>query len=248
MKKKTKLKLSDVFHGLQKQMESKLTFNRKTLLHSVEKGDSSELEWGVMLSTYLPARYSVGRAHIIDYEGNFSEQIDIVIYDRQYSPFILKQNGATYIPAECVYAVIEIKQEITLNNLRYAVQKASSVRKLKRTSAKIIQADGKDFQAKKPPKILAGILAINGKMTQNMKIYLKGLDETNCLNFGCSLNSQYFKINNFQQQAENSLPLNIDFILNSENGLVLFFLNLLSELQKMGTVPAIEIDKYISNI
>ena len=81
--KSKKLDLNKVFVGLQNQMEAKLAFNRKILLHPVEKGEGSELEWIDMLSTYLPKRYSVSKAHIIDHIGNVSEQIDIVIFATQ---------------------------------------------------------------------------------------------------------------------------------------------------------------------
>ena len=137
MSKNKKVDIKEIFSGLQDQMEAKLTFNKKILTHPVSKGDASELEWLDMLSTYLPKRYCVSKAHVIDHEGSVSDQIDIVIYDRHYSPFILQQNGATYIPAESVYVVIEVKPTIDASTIKYASQKALSVRRLKRTSAKI---------------------------------------------------------------------------------------------------------------
>jgi Domain of unknown function (DUF6602) len=247
MMQKNKLELKKVFSGLQKQMESQLTLNREILLHPVEKGDASELEWINMLSTYLPKRYSVSKAHIIDYEGSYSQQIDIVIYDSHYSPFILKQNGATYIPAECVYAVIEVKQDLSLQNLKYASKKVSSVRKLKRTSAKIIQADGRDFDPKTPPKILSGLLTIGGTLTNNMMDYIKNLKANDCLNFGCALSGIYFKTKNYHPWQHITPPYSLE-IKKGSKSLLLFFMNMLTELQKMGTVPAIELGKYIKQI
>ena len=124
MKSKQRINIRDIFLGLQEQMRAKLTLNRKILTHPVSKGDANELEWIDMLSAYLPSRYRADRAFVIDCEGNMSDQIDIVIYDRHYSPFILKQNGATYIPAESVYAVVEVKPTLSPQNIRYASQKA----------------------------------------------------------------------------------------------------------------------------
>src|ERR1700721_930198 len=128
VKKSTKVNLKEIFKGLQTQMEAKLTFNRKVVNHPTAKGTATELEWTEMLSTYLPKRYCADCAFVIDADGNISEQIDIVIFDRQYSPFILRQNGVTYIPAECVYAVIEVKQDLSKKNIAYAKKKAASVR------------------------------------------------------------------------------------------------------------------------
>ena len=41
-----------------------------------------------MLDKYLPKRYQAAKAHVVDSLGNFSQQIDVVVFDRQYSPFI----------------------------------------------------------------------------------------------------------------------------------------------------------------
>ena len=41
---------------------------------------------------------------VIDHEGNVSQQIDIVLYDVFYTPFIFNHDGFKYIPAEGVYA------------------------------------------------------------------------------------------------------------------------------------------------
>jgi hypothetical protein len=73
-----------------------------------------------MLNNYLPERYFVDNAFVLDCEGKLSDQIDVVIYDRQYSPFLFNQNFVKYIPAESVYAVFEVRQEIDLGNLKYA--------------------------------------------------------------------------------------------------------------------------------
>ncbi len=137
---KRKINIRDIFLGLQKQMRSKLSLNKKILTHPVTKGDASESEWINMLTSYLPSRYRADRAFVIDCEGNVSDQIDIVIYDRHYSPFILKQGGSTYIPAESVYAVIEVKPTLNKKNVEYASKKANSVRILKRTTATIVHA------------------------------------------------------------------------------------------------------------
>jgi len=130
-------------------MRAKLSLNKKILTHPVSKGNASELEWLSMLSSYLPTRYKVEKAFVIDSEGKVSDQIDIVIFDRHYSPFLLRQNGATYVPAESVYAVIEVKPTLNPASIRYTADKAASVRRLKRTSAPIVHAGGKIDTPKK---------------------------------------------------------------------------------------------------
>jgi hypothetical protein len=239
MKKKNRIDIRKIFLGLQDQMHAKLSLNRRIICHPTTKGDASELEWVDMLSTYLPRRYQVDKAFVIDCKGNISEQIDIVIFDRHYSPFLLRQNGATYIPAESVYAIIEVKPILTSANISYASKKASSVRRLKRTTAKIVHAGGEIDKPKKPFDILAGILTIEGKCTAQMEKQLKNLRKEGFLNFGCSLNKESFW---FKRDSAGSLILE-----NSKQGegLIFFFLNLLSELQQLGTVSAMDIQCYI---
>ena len=68
--------------------------------------------WLEMLNTYLPERYKADSAFVMDHRGRLSEQIDVVIYDRQYSPLLFKQDGVLYVPAESVYAVFDVKQDM----------------------------------------------------------------------------------------------------------------------------------------
>lgn len=240
VKSKHRINIRDIFLGLQQQMRTKLTLNRKILTHPVSKGDANELEWIDMLSSYLPSRYCADKAFVIDCDGNVSDQIDIVIYDRHYSPFILKQNGATYIPAESVYAIIEVKPNINTTNIGYASRKAESVRRLKRTTAPIIHAGGKIEKPKKPFYILAGVLTIEGNLSVTLKKQLEGLDKKSFLHFGCSLRDGTFwfkKNKRGRYYFEKS---------TKEEALIFFFLNLLSELQQLGTVPAIDLKAYIN--
>lgn len=74
------------------------------------KGDVTEWDWIAVLREHLPTRYCVDKAFIVDSRGNLSQQLDLVIFDKQYGPIVFHRHGATYIPAESVYAVFEVKQ------------------------------------------------------------------------------------------------------------------------------------------
>ncbi|HEY0557803.1 MAG TPA: DUF6602 domain-containing protein, partial [Thermoanaerobaculia bacterium] len=125
--------LRKLFLSLQEQLAARLQTNRAMLDHPGAKGSATEESWREMLGEYLPKRYCVSKAFVIDAEGTRSDEIDLVIYDRQYSPFLLKQDGAIFIPAESVYGVLEIKQSLTGRDVTYAIEKAASVRRLRRT-------------------------------------------------------------------------------------------------------------------
>jgi hypothetical protein len=233
--------LKNIFYNLQYQMIQKLSSNREIVFHAPTKGGTTELNWIKWLKKYLPNRYQVDQAFIIDSNGRFSEQIDLVVYDQQYSPFVFNQDGAIYIPAESVYAVFEIKQELDKVNFEYASKKIKSVRLLNRTSAPIVQASGRIDNPKKPFLIIGGILTLTtswkdvfGEAFQNC---ISKTDELSRLDMGCCLEKGSFVI-----KYDSEIYA---FETSSEDeSLIYYFLKLLSKLQELGTVPALDINAY----
>jgi hypothetical protein len=149
--------LSTLLAGLHEDIEQKLKTARKAFGHAPTKGDASEQVWLELLNLYLPKRYHAAKAHVVDSNGRFSQQIDVVVFDRQYSPFIFHFQEQTIIPAESVYGVFEAKQSINADQVDYAHEKIETVRTLHRTSLPIPTANGL-ANPKIPHHILGGIL------------------------------------------------------------------------------------------
>lgn len=235
------LNLHHIFLNLQRQMIQKLSANREIIFHPTSKGDASEINWIEWLKTYLPRRYEVDKAFVIDSNNRFSHQLDLVIYDRQYSPFVFNQDGAIYIPAESVYAVFEIKQELDKTNLLYAAEKIKSVRLLNRTSAPIVHAGGQIQEPKPPFRIMGGILTLTSGWIDifgdAFQSCINSLDEVSQIDIGCILEKASYTID-YQQKS-----FSIETSQNDET-LIYLFLKLLINLQKLGTVPAMDIEAY----
>ena len=134
--------LSQLLSSLHEDIQHRLSTARKSFKHPGTKGDASEAIWIDMLAQYLPERYQVASAHVVYSTGNFSDQIDAVVFDRQYSPFIFTYEKQLIVPAESVYAVFEAKQTADANLVKYAQDKVASVRSLHRTSLPIPHAGG----------------------------------------------------------------------------------------------------------
>jgi hypothetical protein len=240
-KKNKSVNLGDVFLGLQKEMEAALRSARKNVQHPTAKGNISENSWRNLLENYLPQRYCVAEAFVVDSKGNISEQLDLVIFDRQYSPFLFKVEGACYIPAESVYAVFEIKQTANKKQFEYAAKKAASVRKLKRTSISIPHAGG-SFAPVKPKEIIAGFLALTGGnkfcSPKELSQFLKKQPKDSRLHLVCVLQrgSISLSIGKNQRKTIKTFPV--------DQALIQFFLSLLTALQRVGTVPAMDIESY----
>jgi hypothetical protein len=250
MVRKTKRKLpsvdlKEIFLGLQKEMIATLRTTRKHVGHPGTKGTVSENSWRKLLKTYLPERYEVAEAFILDSEGKLSDQMDLVIFDRHFSPFLFHREGACYIPAESVYAVFEIKQEATKKHIEYAAAKAESVRRLKRTSTHVPHAGGR-FDPVTPKKIIAGLLSLTGGpksgLSAEFSALIKNLPAQRRLNLGCVLERGTFNI-----VLSKSRVSRVD-IFPAEQALIQFFLSLLTALQTIGTVPAMDVQAYAASL
>ncbi len=243
MSEEKKVEMLDIFSSLQEEMLAKLEVGRKSIPHATSKGDDSEEQWIKWLKTYLPNRYSVKKAFVIDSNGNLSEQIDVVVFDQQYTPFILHHEGAIYIPAEGVYGVFEVKQTLNKEYVKYAKEKAHSVRVLKRTSAPIPHAGGV-YKSKDPIPILAGLLTYksdwNPPFGDSLKSELIDSKLSERLNLLCSLCDGSMEVKYNDEIEYNVVP--------KDKSLVFFFLKLFSMLQSVGTVAAMDIDEYIKAI
>lgn len=246
-----KINMRQLFHGMQKTMVQDLATIRENIDHEPTKGEGSEQIWIQFLKDYLPKRYSVAKAKIVDYRGNTSDAIDVVIYDSQYTPFVLNKAGIIYIPAESVYAVFEAKQEISKDMLAYAGKKIESVRRLERTTAPVV-----DKGVVKPApslfRILGGFLCLDNtwknsiENSTHFRKYVKDATESQFIDIGCVLNDRSFKAENYLSDKLTPM-VNINFSTENET-LIFFFLKLVAELQKLGTVRPIDLNKYIDQL
>lgn len=283
MAENKKIELKSLFASMQNQMSAQLSTNRDNITHSTSKGDALENAWIEWLRKYLPNRYSVDKAIVIDYEGTISQQMDIVIYDNWFTPFIFTQNGFHYIPAEGVYAVFEVKPDISgssdrKHNIAYAGEKIESVRVLKREAANFING-GIKYSARPLTKILGGILTStkSGSKNNNDTLIKHIKEQTNLksIDIGCIADYGSFYIDYkspkrieekngrvqdytgeiteagmlpYLEYYENREYLDSNFS-SAENSFVTFYMQLTRHLQQsIGTVPAINMNKYLESI
>lgn len=235
--------MRDMFKRMQAQMLTTLELGRTQIIHNGEMGEAAEESWRKWLREYLPKRYRVDKAIVVDCDGNTSDQIDIVIYDSQYSYFVFRHEQVIYVPAESVYAVIEVKQDLNKAHLEYAGNKAASVRKLRRTSVEIPFAAGK-YRPKPLHDILAGIITIESTwkdpLGDTLKTNIRSLSPEQKIDFGCAIKHGAFWV---EWEPKFLLMKSAE-----DESLMFFFLQLLMKLQSIGTVPAIDIAEYAKSL
>jgi hypothetical protein len=229
--------LRSAFSSEQKVLAGQLEMSKASITHDGIMGEINEQHFIQVLRKYLPKRYEIDHGIVIDSNGTTSDQIDIVIFDHQYTPTLLDQHSHRFIPSEAVYCVLEVKPVINKTYLEYAASKAESVRILERTSVPIIHAGGV-FSAKPLFHIISGIIAPNVEWAEGLdgltfRSNMADLSENRTVDCGLVLSDKCF--DTFDKELTFS---------SGSNSLAFFIFRLLQKLQSLGTVPAVDWTKY----
>lgn len=214
----------------------------KRITHAGDRGEVNEQHFISFLRKYLPNRYTVDKAIVIDSLGNVSDSIDVVVFDRQYTPTLMDNDKHRYVPAEAVYAIFECKPTIDKGYLEYAGEKAFSVRRLKRTSVNIHHAGG-TFGPKTPGPILGGILSIDVEWKDGFGNAFREVHQSMQKDYmiDCGFAAAGASFDIFAENGKyNYGP--------ADNALAFFAFRLLSKLQSLATVPAVDWMSYADRL
>lgn len=240
--------LHGAYAAKERELSARLGLGGQLTDHGTIVGTGTEHGWYGFLTGFLPRRYGVATGKVVDSRGHQSEQVDLVVYDAFYSPLLFVVGDATFVPAESVYAVFEVKQTLNKDHLDAAASKAASVRRLHRTSALIPNQFGKKDLRKdlNDLPILAGVLTSGSQWRTPYHDVLRGHLEAQSLDrsidFGCALGDGSFDTERDPVSAGRGLrELSVSV---PDRSLSFFTMRLLHKLQQLGTVGAIDYEAY----
>jgi hypothetical protein len=222
------------------QLVQRLDGARRLVGHSGLKGEVSEGDWKQVIDDFLPRRYTVStKTQVMDNVGGLSDQIDLVIHDRHFCPIFFERNGVHIIPAESVFAVFEVKQEIDKGVIDYTHEKIESVRDRARTNGDIIDR-GEIRNPRTPFDVLGGVLALesswNPPFGQPLEEALRSGTVLQRIDLGCAARSGAF---------EATYPNNeFNLAVAQEAPLVFFLHTLFARLQSIGSPMVIDLHAY----
>lgn len=240
--------LTDVYGKEAELLQRKLDLTH-SISHDLTKGHVGEEHWIEILQKYLPNRFQVGSGIIMDSDGKTSDQIDVVIHDHQYTPTLLGQGSHGYILAEAVYASFEVKPILDKEQMEYAGDKVKSVRALHRTSITTISS-GKEQPPRKLFPIVGGILTREtswkkGLESPSFRACRDGLADDRALDCGCVLGAGSFdRFDLLSTVVDEPGKEGAWAVAQADAGLIFFLFRLLGWLNRVGTVPAVDWNKY----
>lgn len=251
-----KFDLKNAFLNLQAAMRASYDGIRSVTDHPTTKGNELEADWAGLISDYLPSRYQVGPIFAIDHESNMSDQIDLAIYDRHFSPqWFGTRHGISFVPVESVYAVFEVKPDFSDANLNYARNKIKSVRVLKRTSAPIPYAGGRYKRVDPDDRpIIGGLLTTKSGWSidtymGNLTRLLPPVEDIDHLDIGVAMDQfafDFLPIHDDDPDDQNLVRVTGHVLSFSqpEQHLVHFAVRLFRQLQAVGSVVAMDMAEY----
>lgn len=131
--------LKDIFDNLELSLKNEMKIK---IQHNLEDGKYREYLVKRLLSKIVPSKYEITNGFIIDSENNKSDEMDIIIYDKNYVPPFFDETY-TVVPIESVIAVIQVKTTLTTVELKKSINNLNSIDKLKtKIGGKIISAQG----------------------------------------------------------------------------------------------------------
>lgn len=245
--------LREIAANVQRQLIANLA-EGEPIKHPGTKGANSEKVWIELFDKYLPNRFRVASATIIDSTGQVSDQIDCVIFDAHFTPQIIPNEASLYIPIEAVHAIFEIKQQVNAEHLEYAAKKLQSVRRLYRTSTDYI-GDGRYRKAKPLFHILGGLLGRSMTWREGFKSesFLSALNNARGvehLDFVFAAESGYADMvkTSVRSKYRDTNRQGIPTPVIGPTALSYGLFRILEELIRQGTVPAVDWSEYYDQL
>lgn len=132
--KKVVRSIVDNYSDLAKSLVNQLTLS--TPNHGLTTGNYREDIWKGLFEQIVPRKFCIDQnVFIIDSEGQISNEVDLAIFDEQYTPYIFKYGKIKFIPIEAVAVAIQCKSK----NIDKVDEWADSIKKLKTSLDSVVR-------------------------------------------------------------------------------------------------------------
>lgn len=125
------MNLEKVFKSINKKML--LDFNEisSEIHHRPSKGKVREIEIiNEYLKKYVPGNIGIANGEIISSDDQISNETDIVFYEKNSTPYLLKKEGYQIFPVECIYGGVEVKSFLDGTQLKDTFKKLNKLKKM----------------------------------------------------------------------------------------------------------------------
>jgi hypothetical protein len=150
--KRTTINPSKVFANVLKQAEQKLLLEAgaaENFDHRGLRGAERAAALSEFLNKHLPGIFGIGSGEAIDFKDNRTGELDLFIYDKLTAAPIQSSTESLLVPAEALYAVIEVKSILNQDELNKCMLSGKKVRQLLPFKRKFVAAPLKGAKEEK---------------------------------------------------------------------------------------------------
>ncbi|HEV1285519.1 MAG TPA: DUF6602 domain-containing protein [Bryobacteraceae bacterium] len=125
-------------HNQAKRIDADLA-NSNLFNQNGDRGDFREAIIRQFLRPFLPRCYGLSTGEVFASDASQSAQIDIVVYDAVFSTVLFEGYPVSLFPAESVFGSIEVKSNLTKDELQIACDNVASLKRLPREQSDLLQ-------------------------------------------------------------------------------------------------------------
>lgn len=119
----------DAIRKTAKRLEAEFE-KSELVIHNQSKGIARETIIKNCIRPFLPDAYGIASGECFDTNGTVSKQLDVVVYDKLFSYVVPYTDDFIQFPFESVYGNIEVKSNLTGEELRKAAENIKSLKQL----------------------------------------------------------------------------------------------------------------------
>ncbi|WP_042473182.1 DUF6602 domain-containing protein [Bacillus ndiopicus] len=149
--------------------------------HHVTSGTSRENIWNEVFRNLVPKKYILAQnVFVIDSFGHISAEVDIAIYDEQYTPYIFNYGNILFIPIEAIAIVVQSKSRtLDKDNLKAWVKTVKNLQPVLnayvRTQQSLLDTNLKHLRSSQSqtatrPIIILCTFSMEEKKIQDLKV------------------------------------------------------------------------------
>lgn len=125
------MNLEKVFESIKEKMITDFQGITSAIEHKISKGQEREtLIVNEYLKKYVPGNIGIARGEIVSIDDQVSPETDIILYEKNSTPYLINKEGYQVFPIECVYGVIEVKSKIDKSEIEDSFKKINKIKKM----------------------------------------------------------------------------------------------------------------------
>lgn len=124
-------KFEYVFRGIKEKKLIDFNDISSAISHRGAKGRVREIEIVTeYLQRYLPGHIGVANGECVATDGAVSPECDIILFEKNSTPYLVHKEGYQVFPIECVYGVIEVKSRLDKKELQDSIAKVKEIKSM----------------------------------------------------------------------------------------------------------------------